>query len=119
MHGVQLIVYCIISSDIRLDLGNVIAICINQLLHRDDPAGINHKTGSDIINLYQIRSHISDLCTFQFVNRIIIFSLVNRLNGNAIGIFFIEFIDKIIHCLAIDTAHGMPEGNRGSLRILV
>ena len=35
-------------------------------------SGIDHETGSDIINLYQICSHVSKLRTFQFVDGIIV-----------------------------------------------
>ena len=116
-HRVQLIVDGVVCSQVRLDLRYIVAVRIDHLLHRHDPSGIDHESCSDLIYLYKIRTHVSDLRTFQLVQGVIIFTLILSIYSNSVFILIIEFFYQCIDCLTIDTTHGMPEGNGSSVYI--
>ncbi len=114
-HRVQLIVHRIVGGNVRLQLCGIPSVRIDQLLHGNHPAGIDHETGTDVVDLHEIRAHVSDLGALQLVDGIVILALILGLYVDVLVVLLIELVDEIVHGLTVDTAHGVPEGNGASL----
>ena len=72
-------------------------------------ADVVAKTGADIIDLYKICAHVSDLRGLELIDCIIVFSLEFSGYVDVFIILFIKLIDEIIKSLSVDTTHAMPE----------
>ena len=70
--------------------------------------------GSQIVVLHEVCAHVSDLSAFQLVDGVVIFALILGIYGNSVLVLVVKFINEVSQCLSVDTAHGMPELNRGS-----
>ena len=108
-HRIQLAVHGVVPGHVRLQIGGVVLVFIDEILHRRDGAGIHHEARTDVVDLHQRRRGLRLHGRLVFGDRFIILALVQAFDGDLALVLRVELIDHLVQHLTVRAGHGVPE----------